>query len=75
MYTALEAERAEMVRRSDLARGFAGMATDHTTRALMEAKARQWGQAALALTDKIDGPLSADIAAMDDAALLRELEA
>jgi hypothetical protein len=75
MQNALETERAEMIRRSDLARGFAGMASDHVTRSLMRAKARQWGQAALALTDKIDGPLSADIAAMDDAALLRELEA
>lgn len=71
----LIAERAEMIRRSDLARGFACMATDHTTRSLMKAKARQYGQAALRLTDAIDGPLSPDIAAMNDAALLRELEA
>lgn len=72
---ALEAERAEMLRLSDLARGFAGMASDHVTRSLMKAKARQYGRAALRLTDAIDGPLSPDIAAMDDAALLRELEA
>lgn len=75
MTHALEAERAEMVRRSDLARGFAAMAADHVTASLMKAKARHWGQAAIALADVIDGPLSADIAAMDDAALLRELEA
>lgn len=75
MTHALEVERAEMVRRSDLARGFAAMASDHVTASLMKAKARHWGQAAIALADVIDGPLPADIAAMDDAALLRELEA
>lgn len=73
MHTTLIAERAEMVRRSDLARGFACMATDHTTRSLMKAKARQYGQAALALSDAIDGPLPPDIAAMDDNALMLEL--
>lgn len=75
MNTALVTERAEMVRRSDLARGFACMATDHTTRALMKAKARQYGQAALRLTELIDGPLPPDIAAMDDATLFDALEA
>lgn len=58
MHHVLETERAEMVRRSDLARGFACMATDQTTRALMKAKARQYGQAAMRLADAIDGPLS-----------------
>ncbi|MGA1853011.1 hypothetical protein VH570_19445 [Sphingobium sp. HT1-2] len=74
MTHALEAERAEMIRRSDLARGFAAMASDHATASLMKAKARHWGQAALALADAIDGPLPPDIAAMDDAALLDALE-
>lgn len=75
MNNALIAKRAEMVRRSDLARGFAYMAPDHVTRSLMKAKARHYGQAALALADAIDGPLPSDIAAMDDDALLLELGA
>lgn len=70
---ATEAERAEMIRRADLARGFAGMSSGRT-RERFEAKAWEWGAAAMALDDVLNGPLSADVASMDDDALLAALQ-
>ncbi len=72
--SALTAERAEMIRRSDLARGFAGM-TKGTARRAFNRKARECTAAALLLDDWIAGRPSSDVEAMTDAELLRELEA
>ena len=71
---ALIAERAEMIRRSDLARGFAGM-TKGTTRRNFNRKARECTAAALLLDDWIAGRPSHDVETMSDAELLAELEA
>ena len=71
---ALSAAREEAAKLADMAACLAGLAKGRQRAALVKA-ARQHNAAAIRLADALDGPVGADIATLDDAALLAALEA